>query len=40
MAINIQSCWNKIYSDYKKKLRRKYKDEKIEKIPLSKIKLY
>jgi hypothetical protein len=40
MAIIIQSCWNKINAEHNAKLRKKYKNKNIDKIPLSKIKLY
>ena len=40
IAIIIQSCWNKINAEYNAKLRKKYKHKHINKIPLSKIKLY
>jgi len=40
LAIIIQSCWNKINAEHNAKLRKKYKHTQINKIPLSKIKLY
>ena len=40
MAIIIQSCWNKVSAEHNAKLRKKYKHTQINKIPLSKIKLY
>lgn len=40
MTMMLQMCWNKVNSKHNSKLRRKYKDMKIEKIPISERILY
>jgi hypothetical protein len=40
ITIIIQMCWNRVMHKYYSKLRKKYKDIKIKKIPISRKKLY